>query len=333
MALIFMLAFITSCQSPKAPDVSGINVDLKINRFEKDLFSISGTGYHQQIDSLLKKYPVLFPFYFQEIGGWNITTDSGAAWKDSVLHYVQAPYSEALYDSVMLRFADLKQIEEPLRKAFTFYKYYFPDIRTPEVNTLINAPPAFTIGNDMVCISLDKYLGPASAFYAYETEPIPNYLLRRFKPEYITANSLQVFSTASFEFNTAGKKLLDAMIYYGKILYLKQKVMPFSPDSIVTGFTAADLKWCEANEPEIWKFFIEKKLLYSTDPLQYSKYVTEGPSTSGMPSEAPGNIGSWVGWRIVNAYIKKNPTVTLPQLMQEEDAQKILTDSKYKPTR
>ncbi|MEO6166441.1 MAG: hypothetical protein ABIO46_14260, partial [Chitinophagales bacterium] len=94
-----------------------------------------------------------------------------------------------------------------------------------------------------------------------------------------------------------------------------------------------DITWCNNNEAEIWKFFIEHKLLYNPDPLEFSKFVTEGPSTSGMPTEAPGNIGSWVGWRIVTAYMKRNPAVTPALLMNEADAQKILTESKYKPTR
>lgn len=328
-----LLFFIASCNTTHTPDISNIQVELKLNRFDKDLFSLTDSGYNVQIDSLLKKYPILFPFYFREIGGWNIAADSGTAWKDSIWNYVQSSYSQALYDSTLLRFNDLSDFEKELQQAFRYYKFYFPQALIPEVNTLINAPPAFTVGNEVLCISLDKYLGPSSAFYLYESEPIPNYLLRRFKPEFMVSNCMHVMATANFEFSMSGKKLLDAMIYNGKILFLKQQVLPLSADSVISGFQAIDLEWCVDNEPEIWKFFIEKKLLYNPDPLEFSKYVTEGPSTSGMPQASPGNIGSWVGWRIVEAYMKKNPSVTLQQLMEEQDAQKILTASKYKPTR
>lgn len=333
VVLFLLFIFIASCHSSSAPDISNIEVDLKVNRFEKDLFSISNSDYHAQIDSLQKKYPVLFPFYFREIGGWNIAEDTGAAWKDSVMEYVQSAYSQALYDSTMMRFSDLTAFEKGLEESFRYYRYYFPEATLPEVATLINAPPAFTAGNDLLCISLDKYLGASSAFYKYEAEPIPYYLLRRFSPEYMVSNCMQVLATGNFEFDPTGKKLLDAMVYNGKVFYLKRQVLPNAPDSIITGFAADDLEWCSNNEPEIWKFFIEHKLLYSPDPLEFSRYVTEGPSTSGMPTEAPGNIGSWVGWKIVAAYMKRNPSLTLQQLMNEDNAQKILTESKYKPTR
>jgi hypothetical protein len=279
---------------------------------------------------LQRKYLVLFPFYFSEIGGWNLA-DSAGTFKDSIMEYVQSAYSRALYDSTMRQFSDLASFENDLYKALQYYRYYFPEAIIPEVNTVINAPPAFTIGNDLLCLSTDKYLGPSSIFY--KTEQVPQYILRRFRPEYMLPNCIEVLATGNFEFSHSGKKLLDAMIYNGKVMYFKQKLLAASPDSLITGFREKDLGWCNENEPEIWKFFIEHKLLFSIDPLEYSKYVSEGPSTSGMPPEAPGNIGSWVGWRIVSRYMEKNPDATLKQLMNEQDAQKILTNSKYKPSR
>ncbi|MEO6169212.1 MAG: hypothetical protein ABIO46_11195, partial [Chitinophagales bacterium] len=235
-----LVVFIVSCHSSSAPDISNIRVELKVNRFEKDLFSLTKTDYKAQVDSLQKKYPVLFPFYFQEIGGWNIAADKDSAWKDSVLQYVQSAYSKALYDSTMLRFDDVSAFKKSMELSLRYYRYYFPEAAIPAVTTLINGPPAFTAGNELLCISLDKYLGPFSAFYKYEAEPIPYYLLRRFKPEYMVSNCIQVFCTGNFEFNPTGKKLLDAMIYNGKILYLKQQVLPDTPDSIITGYEAND---------------------------------------------------------------------------------------------
>jgi len=326
---IFLL--LSSCSRPNKPDISNIQIDFKFKRFEVDLFSLTNSNYKTQIDSLQKKYPILFPFYFEQIGGWKI--DSGEAWKDSIWHYVQSSYSQALFDSTMQRFANLSSLEKELQTLLRNYKYYFPEKEVPDVNTLINGPPAFTVGNNLLCISLDKYLGPSSIFYHDEAEPLPQYLLMKFRPEYILPNSAEVLMTGNFGFSRAGKNLLDAMIYKGKIIYCKQKLLPDASDSIATGFREKDLKWCNENEPEIWKFFIEHKLLYNDDPLEYSKYVIDGPNTSGMPEDAPGNIGSWVGWRIVSQYLKKNPEITLEQLMNEQDSQKILTASRYKPTR
>ena len=65
--------------------------------------------------------------------------------------------------------------------------------------------------------------------------------------------------------------------------------------------------------------------------MEHKKHVFDGPRTSGMPKNAPGNVGSWVGWQIVNQYMDNaKGKVSLNQLLQT-DATTIMTKSKYKP--
>ena len=123
------------------------------------------------------------------------------------------------------------------------------------------------------------------------------------------------------------------MIYDGKILYFLNSIMPDTPDSITTGYTSVQLNWCGANEKNTWSFFIDQKMLFSSDQNQIAKFMNDGPTTNGFPKESPGAIGKWLGWRIVQAYMKKNPAGTLEQLMNNNDYKKILLESKYKPAR
>ena len=81
----------------------------------------------------------------------------------------------------------------------------------------------------------------------------------------------------------------------------------------------------------MWSFFIENKLLFSTDQAAYSKYINDGPTTNGFPKESPAKIGAWIGWRIVNTYMEKSKNINLTDLLRERDAQKILEVSGYKP--
>jgi len=57
----------------------------------------------------------------------------------------------------------------------------------------------------------------------------------------------------------------------------------------------------------------------------------EGPFTSAISKDCPPGIAKWIGWQIVKSYMEKNENVTLEQLMNEKDAQKILSKSKYRP--
>ncbi len=323
--------FFSSCHSHK-PDISNIKVELKTQRFEKDLFSPDTMSHGVALNDLIRKYGDFFFFYFNDYNRqWRMRNDAGSKWMDSVMAYVSDPTLRALYDSVEKKFSDFSSIQNQLSTSLRYYKFYFPDAAIPDIITLINGPGhgAFTYGDSTLCIALDDYMGVNFSYYKFEN--VPQYLMHRFNSEYLIPNCMQVIITQQFPFDPTGKKLLDAMIYNGKIMYLKSRVMPDAADSLITGFEEKDLKWCSENEKEIWKFFISKNLLYSQDPLEYLKYVNDGPTTSGMPAAAPGNIGSWIGWRIVSAYMKQHPEILLNQLMQEEDAQKILSDSKYKP--
>lgn len=121
------------------------------------------------------------------------------------------------------------------------------------------------------------------------------------------------------------------MIYQGKVLYATDVLSPDIPDTIKTGYSEIQLQWALSHEEEIWSFFIEQQLLYNTNPKTYLKYIHDGNSTSGFPKEAPARLGAFIGWKMVRAYMKKHEGITLQQLFEMKDAQKILSESGYKP--
>jgi uncharacterized protein YjaZ len=59
----------------------------------------------------------------------------------------------------------------------------------------------------------------------------------------------------------------------------------------------------------------------------------ERPATLEVGEKCPGRIGQWVGWEIVKSYMNSHEEVTLQELMQSNDAEKIFKESKYKPIR
>ena len=65
----------------------------------------------------------------------------------------------------------------------------------------------------------------------------------------------------------------------------------------------------------------------------YKSLLIVSPFAKGMPRESPGRIGCFVGYKIVNNYMDKNPSIDIDELMKDIDAQLILKKSKYKPKR
>jgi hypothetical protein len=102
-------------------------------------------------------------------------------------------------------------------------------------------------------------------------------------------------------------------------------------DELIFGFTPNQMKFCRNNESQMWTYLLEHDLLFSTDHFVIRKLTGESPFTSYFTNESPGQAAAWIGFRIIELYMKRNSEVTLADLMQETDIQKILSKAKYSP--
>lgn len=134
-----------------------------------------------------------------------------------------------------------------------------------------------------------------------------------------------------FPDQSAGKPLIEQMVEKGKQWWLLDKFLPHAADSVKTGFTQAQLDWCEKNEGLIWTEIVRNEDLNSINPTVIQTYIGEGPFTQGFPQEeSPGNIGQWIGWQIVKKFADKNPGMK-PEDLMKTPARKIIDEAKYKP--
>lgn len=331
--VVFLLISLIACKEKKnTPDVSGINVAVSFQRVEQDLFNIPTDSFESHVLMIQKKYPDFFPLYIENILRMGKMDDLSERYLMNLKNFLNNKAIRGLYDTCEAKYTKMDDVQNDLITSFKYLKYYFPQTKIPKMYTFISE---FSYGvitaDNMVGIGLDMFLG--ENYIYYQSIEFPQYLIRNLKRASIAPNVMKAWIQHEFEKKMTPRNLLGEMIYNGKIFYLMDIVMPELPDSLKIGYTSKHLDWCDNNEGEIWSFFIQNKLLYSTDVTQYNKFVNEGPTTTGMPAGSPGNIASWVGWQIVKKFMKENPAFTPSQLMNENDAQKILQMSKYKPKR
>ena len=125
---------------------------------------------------------------------------------------------------------------------------------------------------------------------------------------------------------------MDIIVSEGKKLYMVDCYLPEVIDSQKIGYTQNELDWITTNEAQIWKYFIENKLLYSTDAELNKRFVEDAPFSKfyiDIDKDSPGRVGVWLGWQIVRSYMNNN-SVTLQQLLQTS-GEEIFKNSKYKP--
>lgn len=331
-SLIIFLFFLTGCvqeQNFPKPDVSDIQIDFEPIRTEQLFFDTDSVQNRLNISQFNDKQPEIADLYFNKLMQLGGRTGTDYLQSAELLFGNEAML--ALKDSVNLILPEVNKQLPVLEQGFKYFKHYFPNKTIPIVFTAITefAPAAFTLDTIVAGISLDMYLGPE--FVYYPSVGFHQYQIRNFKPEFIPANTLKAFYQAHFPFKAKETSLIDEMVYNGKLLYLLDLTLPETDDYIKIGYTKDHIEWCKNNEGRIWGFFIEHELLYESQSKLYNKYINDGPSSSGMPPESPGNIASWTGWQIVRTFMKNNPGFPLKKLMEIKEGQQILNRSKYKP--
>jgi len=337
-AILLPLLLLQACgNSTDAPDVSAVHVDLQLRRLDRDLAAIDTAQLQAGVAQALAKYPRFLPFYVSRLLPFVIddpALDSVQRITASVGHMLTDRDLRGVFDTVAAHFPDTKQEERQLVRGFQYMKHYFPDYRVPEVICFVSGLNNWTAityedSGKVLGIGLDMFLGKNYPYYA--SVGIPDYMTRRLSPEYIVVNAFRAVYEELYPFAAEGRTLLGMMLQRGKAQYFLQQVLPFVPDTLQFGYTKAQLDWCTANEAMVYNFFIRENLVYETNWQKVLRYVNDGPNSTGMPQESPGNIGTWLGTRIIEAYVQQHPGLTLPQLLGVTDAQQILREAKYKP--
>lgn len=340
LAAIILILASCSNQSNK-PDLSKIKVDLSVERFERDFFAIDTNSINQSLTKLNQKYPRFYPSFINDIlllnhehstglNGQVEVNDTGAL----VIRSFYRGY-ESVYRSIQDKYKNLDWLKNDLEKAFRHVKYYYPSYTVPGVITFIGTfdAPGMIITPKYLGIGLQQFAG--KDFGAYQDPVIqqiyPAYISRRFDKEYITANCMKAVVDDLYPDSSMSSSLIEQMIEKGKQWWLTSRFLPDAPDSAITGYTKRQLEWCRENEGNIWTSILTgSQDLYTIEPSTIQMYIGEAPSTIGMPEIAPGNIGQWIGWRIVEKFAQKNEKMKLQEVLATP-AKKIFQEAKYKP--
>ncbi len=310
--LIGVLFFTCDKKSKIESAVEQIPVEMKVVRFEQAFFNAKP----ENLADVKAEYPDFFP---------EGTPD--AVWIDKMQH----PQWRELYQEVEKKYKNFGTQQTEIEDLFKHIKYYFPTIKTPTIYTVISEMDnnSKTIyANDKLIIALELYLGKEHKFYG----EFPAYLKQNFEQRQMLPDIVSSFAYGVLPI-PKDKDLLSMMINSGKELYLKDILLPEYSDAERIGYSEDQIKWSKENESYIWEYFVNDKLLYSSDSKLANRFINVAPFSKfylEIDNESPGRIGQWVGWQIVRSFMENNPKVTVQDVikMNEKD---IFELSKYKP--
>lgn len=339
--LITVLVLLAACTGRKGPDVSKIDIKLEQVRFEKDFFALDTNNLPAGLQALSAKHPQFLQDYLINILGLPPQPDSSGNYFKAIKAFLH-DYRPVL-DSASRQFEAMDKPVEEIRQGLRYVKYYFPQYKTPTTFITYIGPmdayfEASTAGysdvltNAGLASGLQLHMGADFSMYKSEMglALYPAYISRRFSPQTISVNAIRNIIDDLYPEQLRGLPLVDQMVEKGKRLYLLDLFMPETADTLKLGYTAAQLKGCEANEGRIWNFFTMNNLLLNTDPAVVKSYLSEGPQTQELGDGSPGYIGLYTGWQIVKAYMDKNPDLK-PEDLLRTNPRKIYEGAKYRP--
>ena len=312
--VVFLVVSIMACKRENRieQEIAALKVETRLSRFEQ-LFASAGA---EGLPELKKDFPYLFPEQYPD-SLWLLKM------QDSLFLELKGQV-DSVYGHFDHQTRDLKSLNQ-------HWAYYFPGIPVPHTVTLINERDyenRIILADSLLFIGLDNYLGPEHHFY----RDLPRYVAQQLQPAYLLPDIAATYSKRVNLKSVQARTFLDRMVHFGKELYIKEMLLPEAKAEDLIGFSPEHWEWAEANEAEIWSYFIENDLLFSTDskldrqfldPAPFSKFGLE------LDSESPGRIGRYMGWQIVRSYAEKTE-VSLSELIQTP-ADRLFEKANYKP--
>lgn len=295
------------------------SIEVNFQSLEDSLFTFATK---QELVDFFSRHVALRDVFFNRQG---YPTDS--AFINQLYQRFRNPSFDTLRMETKRIFGNGDELKREFETAFANIRYYYPDFPIPKIQTVITGMESdLFVSDSLIMVGLDFYLGRDAKYKPNMYE----YMQRRYHKDFVVPSAMLLYGIEN-SVDDADKSVLADMIAYGKAYYFAKHMMPCVPDSVFIGYTQAEIEGARENQDIIWKRLVDDEVFFNTSRQVKQKYISERPKTLEVSDQCPGRIGMWVGWQIVNEYMKKNENVTLPTLMRTGNAQQILKASKYKP--
>ncbi|MCX8472989.1 MAG: hypothetical protein ORN85_05005 [Sediminibacterium sp.] len=309
-------------------DYQKIKIDCKLIRYDQEVFNGNIKNISAKIDTLNKNYPGFTALYFNNLIGIPANNT------EAVFKQFLESYSPIAID-VNKNFKNFDAYYYKFIEGFKRLHYFFPNYKIPPAIYSFIAPfHSFSnfISDDGLGIGLQLYLGNDYVYYnVKEMETVfPQYLIRKFKPEYIVSDGMQNIIGDICTDQLRSNTLLLQMVDLGKKKFILKKTLPQTPDSIIFGYTQNHLSNLQRDIKNVWGYIIQNNFLYSNDPIIIRDFIGEGPYCTTISKNLPANIGAYFGYLIVKKWYEQSPQQPFTNLLRI-DNQTLFNQAKFKP--
>jgi len=326
--LICFSLFLAACSSgPLDVDVSDVEVNIDLERFDQKMSSVSSvTEMSVTNDEMIEIGGELYEFYIYDM------LRSGSVYDDSVGHYLYYFVSDTVmrmtFDDIQSEFREFADEKDLIDDMFRHLKYHLPEAPIPDAVITYNSAYSYgVISTDTkIGLGLDMYLGQFNR--TIQQLGFPVYMKEKMDRQYLPIDVAHSWLITNVTGEDKGETFLSSMVYYGKLRYAIDAMLPELDDHLKIRYNEEEYDWALASEYNIWQYILDMNWVYSTDVKVKLRYFEESPTTVGIEG-SPGRIGQFIGWQMVRQYMEKHEEVTLDELLNNTEETKILKS--YKP--
>lgn len=305
------LSFILACSTKPKDPIEGQKIQpILVQRFDEAFFALDTNQIGNGIADLHKNYPAFSSDFFSKILQLDPHLDTLK---------VKSFYKEYLPVYIDSKSKNIpKQIEDNLNKALARFHFYFPEYQMPNSLIYYISPLnsfANVLGSNYIGVGLQTTNAQAD-----ELLKVPFYCIQNLVDDYLSKNQQE-------------KNLLYQMIASGKRQYILNTISLNTPDTLLWNYSSLQLKAIKEQESEIWQYLKEQHILMSNERIDILNILGEANNNSLLGAPLPGNIGKYIGYRIVESYMQKQakePWEDIRKLVMTP-ASEIYTGANYQP--
>lgn len=176
-------------------------------------------------------------------------------------------------------------------------------------------PQSILFCDSIMFIGLNHYLGADYPGY----DSFDSYI-RQFKtPKALPYDMAEALVATEYPFELSDSSaVINRLIYEGALITSKMLFVKDAKLSEALGYTDEQLKLVDMHKDEIWQIMLSKRLIFDKDMFVADRLVKPAPYSTMISQECPGRIGRYIGYKIVEQYLKHHDDIKLADVLSPD---------------
>lgn len=325
IALCISLGSCSEDQRDWHVDTSEIRYDPEVYRFDLKMANVTSDNVEGINKTFKNELGAFYVYYLDEILHAGHPDDPTIG--ERIVKFVEDSAINASFQSIKSSFNSVMSVTNTFTEGMKRLKYHFEDVYLPD--TIVFYHSLFTSGvlstQTQLAVGIEMYLGENDPIVQLlPTQNFPKYFKAKMDAHFLPVDMARSWIENHLYAGESENRLVDIMVEKGKVLYLLHAIYPDMEEYNLIRYFSSEWEWAKENEYLVWKYLVDQKYIFSNNPNIHRNMMSDGPFTPGLPEGAPSKLGEYMGYQIVGQFMEKNKDISLKDLIDIKNAQRIL---------